>query len=52
MDEASESSSGARRTDGLAEPLFVPPLESAPPTEFARMPSVSLGSEDDLDVTR
>ena len=51
-DEASESSSGTRRTDGLAEPLLVPPLESAPPTEIARMPSVSIGSEDDADVTR
>ena len=50
-EEASESSSGARHTSDLTEPLMVPPLGSAPPTEFARMASVSLGSEDD-DVVR
>ena len=49
---ASESSSGARHTSDPTEPLVVPPLSSAPPTGFARMPSVSLGSDDDLDVTR
>ena len=48
----SESSSGARHPSDLAEPLVVPPLGSAPPTEFARMASVSLGSEDDADVVR
>ena len=48
VDEVSESSSG-----DPAEPLVVPPLSSASPAGFARMPSVSLGSEeDDLDVTR
>ena len=51
-DETSGSSSGARHTSDPAELLVVPPLNSAPPTGFARMPSVSLGSEDDLDVTR
>ena len=52
VDGASESSSGARHTSDPTEPLVVPPLSSAPPTGFARMPSVSLGSDDDLDVTR
>jgi len=51
-EEASESSSGAKRTSGPAGPLTVPPLDSAPPPEFARMPSPSFGSEDDVDVTR
>lgn len=51
-EETSESSSGARHPSDLAEPLVVPPLGSAPPTEFARMASVSLGSEDDVDVVR
>ena len=51
-EEASGSSSGARHTSDPAEPSVVPPLSSALPTGFARMPSVSLGSEDDLDVTR
>ena len=51
IEEASESSSGARQPSALAEPLVVPPLGSAPPTEFARMASVSLGSDDD-DVVR
>ena len=48
-EETSESSSGASEP---VEPLVVPPLSSAPPSGFARMPSMSLGSEDDLDVTR
>ena len=52
VDEGSESSSGARHMSDLTEPLVVPPLSSAPPTGFVRMPSVSLGSDDDLDVTR
>ena len=51
-EETSGSSSGARHTSDPAELLVMPPLSSAPPTGFARMPSVSLGSEDDLDVTR
>ena len=52
VDEGSESSSGARHMSDPTEPLVVPPLSSAPPTGFVRMPSVSLGSDDDLDVTR
>ena len=48
-EEMSESSSGAGEP---VEPLVVPPLNSAPPSRFARMPSVSVGSEDDADVTR
>ena len=52
VDEASESSSGARRTSDLAEPVVASPRGFAAPTGFARMPSVSLGSEDNLDVTR
>ena len=51
-DEASESSSGARRTSDLAEPVVASPLGFAPPTEFARMASVSVGSEDDMDIAR
>ena len=51
-EEASESSSGAWYTSDLADPLVMPPLGSAPPTEFARMASVSLGSEDDADGAR
>ena len=48
-DEASESSSGARRTSDLVEPVVASPLGFAPPTEFTRMASVSVGSEDDMD---
>jgi hypothetical protein len=51
-EEASESSSGAKHTSDLAVPLTVSPLDSAPPPEFARMPSPSFGSDDDVDVTR
>ena len=50
--ETSGSSSGGRHTSDPAELLVVLPLSSAPPVGLARMPSVSLGSEDDLDVTR
>ena len=50
-EETSGSSSGGRHTTGQVEPFVVAPLNSAPPT-FARMPSVSLGSEEDVDVTR
>ena len=48
-EEMSGSSSGASEPVG---PFAVPPLSSAAPIGFARMPSVSLGSEDDADVTR
>ena len=51
-EETSGSSSGATHRSNPEEPLVVPPLSSAPPSRFARMPSVSVGSEDDLDVTR
>ena len=51
-EETSGSSSGATHTSNPEEPLVVPPLSSAPPSGFARIPSVSLGSEDDLDVSR
>ena len=51
-EEAGKSSSGGMRTSDLADPLVVPPLSSAPPTDFARMASVSLGSEDDVDGAR
>lgn len=47
-EETSGSSSGDKHTTGQVEPLVVPPLNSAPPTAFARMPSPSLGSEDDV----
>ena len=50
--EASESSLGARHTNDPAEPLTVTPLGCASPPKFARMPSVSLESEEDMDVTR
>jgi len=46
-EEDGAQSSGTRHLDDVTEPLAVPPLDSAPPTMFARMPSVSLGSEDD-----
>ena len=51
-EEAGESSSGDRHASVLADPLVVPPLSSAPPTDFARMASVSLGSEADVDGVR
>ena len=51
-EETSGSSSGATHTSNPEEPLVVPPLSSAPPSGFARMPSVSVGNEDDLDATR
>ena len=51
-EEMSGSSSGATHTSNPEEPLVAPPLSSAPPSRFARMPSVSVESEDDADVTR
>jgi len=51
-EEDDGQSSGTKYLDDMADPLAVPPLDSAPPAVFARMPSVSLGSEDDVDGAR
>ena len=51
-EETSGSSSGATHTSNPEEPLVAQPLSSVPPSRFARMPSVSLGSEEDADATR
>ena len=51
-EEVSESSSGATHTSNPEEPLVMHPLRSAPPSRFARMPSISSGSEEDADTTR
>jgi len=50
--EDGDSSSGTRHLEDMGDPLAAPPISSALPTEFARMPSISLGSEDDVDGAR
>ena len=45
-------SSGAGSLGDWNEPLAAPLVSSALPREFARMPSVSLGSDDDVETTR
>ena len=50
MDEAGMSLSGTHHD--WDEALVVPPVSSAPPRAFARMPSLSVGSDDDLETTR
>ena len=52
LEEAGMSSSGVRSQDNWDEPLAAPPVSSAPPRGFARMPSVSLGSDDGDEATR
>ena len=50
MEEEGMSSSGV--WDDWDEALLVPPVSSAPPRGFARMPSLSLGSDDEFETTR
>ena len=52
LEEDGLSSSGAKYLGDWNEPVAAPPVSSAPPPEFARMPSVSLGSDDGVGVTR
>ena len=51
-EEVVATSSGVRSPGGWIEPLAAPPVSSAPPRAFARLASVSLGSDDDLETTR
>ena len=52
LEEAVSTSSGARSPGGWSEPLAAPPVSSAPPRAFARLASVSLGSDDEFKTTR
>ena len=52
LEEGGMSSSGARSRGDWDEPLAAPPVSSAPPLQFARIPSVSLGSDDGVGATR
>ena len=52
LEEAVATSSGVRSPGDWDEPLAAPPVSSAPPREFARMPSLSLGSDDEFETTR
>ena len=47
MDDTGSSSPSAKEQATLDNPLVVEPLDSALPTEFARMPSVSLASSEE-----
>ena len=46
-DDTGSSSPSARESNDPQEPLSVDPLDSAPPLEFGRMPSVSVDSDDE-----
>ena len=52
LEEGSLSASGAEYRGEWNEPVAAPPVSSAPPLQFARMPSVSLGSDDGVRSTR
>ena len=52
LEEAGATSSGVRSQGDWDEPLAAPPVGSAPPREFAHMPSLSLGSDDEFETTR
>ena len=52
LEEAAATSSGVRSPGDWNEPLAAPPVSSAPPRAFARMPSLSLGSDDELETIR
>ena len=52
LEEDDASSSGAKNLGDWSAPMAAPPVSSAPPLEFARMASVSLGSDDGVEVTR
>ena len=47
MDDTGSSSPSAKEQAALNNPLVVEPLDSAFPTEFARLPSVSLDSSEE-----
>ena len=51
-EEAVATSPGARSSGGWEEPLNVPPVSSAAPRSFARMPSPALESYDDAGTPR
>ena len=51
-EEAVATSPGAQSSGGWEEPLNVPPVASAAPRSFARMPSPSLSSFDDTSSPR
>ena len=51
LEEAVATSSGVRSPGGWIEPLAAPPVSSAPPRAFARLASVSLGSDDEFETT-
>ena len=50
VDDMGSSSPSAKEQAELQDPLNVDPLDSAPPTEFGRLPSVSLGSSVDEEL--
>ena len=47
MDDTGSSSPSAKEQATLDNPLVIEPLSSAPPSEFARLPSVSLASSEE-----
>ena len=47
VDDTGSSSPSAKEQATLDNPLVVEPLSSAPPSEFARLPSISLASSEE-----
>ena len=50
VDDTGSSSPSAKEQAELQDPLNMDPLDSAPLVEFGRLPSVSLGSDEDKEL--